>query len=336
MRLALGVCMAFALGQLIGWPLAHLASPLTAMLLLEPAPQSTASARTILRVASLAMLANFLIALFLLPYLPVMILAIALVLYRFYIFIQVSNAPGLSIIGALVGSIIVPVLVHQMPEIAVVASIGLLADFATAILASWTAFVLIPAPDSPPESSHEPPPLEEVVPTAATLALVMTPLLATFLVFGWTKVLVLAYAAIFATSMSATGSLEKGWGKVIANLVFGGVGALLLYEVFVMVPSVPFMIATVFSACAFYAFRIFGGGPSSEYWSSGFLGFLILLGGALLADDVVVSANIIARAVQLCAAAAYVVLAFSVVELSKGAWARVRMMRHASGIENPG
>ena len=320
----MGVSVAFVLAQLIGWPLAHVAPALAGLLLADPTPPSLAGARSILGAAFMAMLANFLISIFLLPYLPVMILVIALVLYRFYIFIQLSGAPTLAVIGALIGSIVIPVLVHQQPEVAVIAGFGLLIDFAVAILVSWIGFALIPTPDSSPEAEHALPSLEEATSTAATLALVVTPFFAAFLIFGWTKILVLGYAAYFATAMSTTGGLEQGWGKVAANLVFAGGGMLFVYEAFVMVPSIPFMIASVFGACLFYGLRIFGGGPSAQSWSSGFLGFLILLGGALLSGDVVTPAKLIDRVIQIGLATAYVALAFGVVDVVRSAAARLR------------
>jgi len=80
----------------------------------------------------------------------------------------------------------------------------------------------------------------------------------------------------------------------------------------------------VFGACLFYGLRIFGGGPSAQSWSSGFLGFLILLGGALLSGDVVTPAKLIDRVIQIGLATAYVALAFGVVDVVRSAAARLR------------
>jgi hypothetical protein len=99
---------------------------------------------------------------------------------------------------------------------------------------------------------------------------------------------------------------------------------LLFYELLVMVPSLPFMIALAFIAILFYGTRIFSGKPSAAAWATGFSGFLILAGGALLADDVVAPMKIIDRVVHIGFSTLYVVFAYLVVDLVKSLILKLR------------
>jgi len=54
---------------------------------------------------------------------------------------------------------------------------------------------------------------------------------------------------------------------------------------------------------------------SGGLWVSGFIGFLILTGGALLTDDVNSPMKVIDRVVQISVAGLYVVFAYRVIDL---------------------
>jgi hypothetical protein len=229
----------------------------------------------------------------------------------------------------LLGFVIVPVAVRLLPEVAFIAGYGLLTNFAVAILVAWVSFLLFPAPKASPADDHGALPYAEAASVAATLTIVVAPLLIGFLAFGWTKILVLVYAVIFAAGMSREASSELGGKSMIANLIYGGVGMLLAFELLVMVPNLLFMVAVVFTACLIYSSRVFGGGPSASTWTSGFIGFLLLLGGALLADDVVSMAKLLDRVMQLFLATAYVVFAYRVIDLIKSALPKRRATARA-------
>jgi hypothetical protein len=113
-----------------------------------------------------------------------------------------------------------------------------------------------------------------------------------------------------------------GWEKVMVNLVMCGIGTVFFYETLVAVPSIPFMAALGFTAFFVYGTRIFGGGPSAGIWVSGFIGFLILTGGALLADAVNTSMKVIDRVMQISVAGLYVFFAYRVIDLVESLFRR--------------
>jgi hypothetical protein len=329
LRLAVGVASTFVIGQLIGWPLAYVAPVFAAVLLLEAAPLSVRQGLGIFGTAVVAIAGGFLTALFLLPYPPVLVLVSCLVLFWMFLNAFMSGVPLLAFVGMLLGFVIVPVAVRLLPEVAFIAGYGLLVNFAVAILAVWVAFLVIPP--SKASSVLDPDKLSyaDAVSLAATLTIVVAPLLIGFLAFGWTKILVLVYAVIFAAGMSREASSELGGKSMIANLIYGGVGMLLAFELLVIAPSLVFMIVLVFAMCAFYGSRIFSGSPMASTWSSGFMGFLILLGGALLADDVVAAETLFKRVAQIFMATAYIVFAYRVVDLIKSALPKQRATARA-------
>ena len=321
-RLAFGVTLAFVIAQLVNWPLAFVAPVFAAILLQEAAPISVREGLKTFATAFIAILCGYFISLFLTPFPAVMLLVVFLLLYRFYIFLQVSGANLLAIVSMVLGLIITPVVVQLLPELGVIAGLGFLADFALAILVAWVAFVLIPAPDPPPGSHHEAISYSDAAPTAVSLAIVVTPLMAGFIVFSWTYILVLVYGALFATAMSSAEGAKMGWKSLVANLIFGGGGMLIAYELLVMVPSLLFMMVFMFFAILIYSERIFSSSPNAALWASGFFGFLLLLGPALLAENVETGGKLIHRVVQIGLATVYVVFAYRVVDLIKSLFSR--------------
>ena len=323
-RLAFGVTLVFVIAQLINWPLAFVAPVFTAILLQEAAPLSVLEGLKTFGTAFVSIFSGYFISLFLTPFPAVMLLVVFVLLYRFYIFLQVSGANLLAIVSMVLGLIVTPVVVQLLPELGLIAGLGFLADFALAILVAWMAFVLIPAPDQPPGSHHAAIPFSVAASTAIGLAIVVTPLMAGFIVFSWTYILVLVYGALFATAMSSEESAKMGWKSLVANLLFGGGGMLITYELLVMVPSLPFMVVLMFFAILIYAERIFSSSPNAALWASGFFGFMLLLGPALLAENVETGGKLIHRVVQIGLATVYVVFAFRVVDLVKSLFAGLR------------
>ena len=327
LRLAVGVTLTFVVAQLIGWPLAHPAPVFTALLLQAAEPLSVRDGFATLGSILFYIVSGYLIAMFLLPYPAVMVLAVCLLLYRFFVTALTSQGNDLTFVGTLIGLVVIPVVVNMKPEAGIIASFGVLIDFTVAIFFAWVAFLLIPVPPLMPVADHHghgAPESAEAATIAVTMTIVFAPYLVAFIVFGWTDIVTVIYATIFAMQLSSASSATAGWQSVTANLILGGVGMLLFYELLVMVPSLPFMIALAFIVFLFYGTRIFSGMPSAAAWATGFSGFLILAGGSLLADDVVAPMKIIDRVVHIGFSTLYVVFAYLVVDLVKSLILKLR------------
>jgi len=90
---------------------------------------------------------------------------------------------------------------------------------------------------------------------------------------------------------------------------------MIAYELFVMVPEVTFLFPLIFTAVYIFGVRMFRGGPTAGYWESGIFGFLIMLGGILMKDDIVAASTLVERLWQIVLAAAYVTFSYQVLEL---------------------
>jgi hypothetical protein len=315
LRFAIGVTMAFAFAQLAAWPMAQLAPVFVAILLQDAGPLSLRKVLISLAIVYGSLVAGYSVAYALSGYPIILISVFALMVFCFYYVLLRSGAHLLAIIGMLLGTLVMPILVQLLPEVAWVGGFGLLVNFAVAMFIAWISYAIIPARPFQDDDSHATLAHHEAVPIAATIAIVCAPLLIAFLMFGWKDILIMVYAAIFATAMTSAAGIQQGWNSTIANLVFGGLAMLVVYEIVVMVPSAPFMVVLMFLVCVIFGRGIFGGGKWAAMWASGFIGFLILLGGAFLSDGVVTSEKVFSRVIQISLAAAYVAFAYGIVDL---------------------
>ena len=326
LRLSLGVALAFTLTQLAGWPLSHVAPFMTGVLLQDSGPLSLQRAWFIFRMALISLFCGVVIALFLQNYPLIMIAVISVLLFRFYIFIMRSPHAGhmLAVLAALAGVLLMPYLVLIAPEVGITGGFGVLLDFAAAFTVAWITWYLMPVSVAAPQShGHAEPPSEgQAKLMALDLVLVMAPLLAAFLAFGFSMVLVLIYAVIFAASYESKAGFESGLKMLIANGVYGGLGMLLVYELSVMVPWWPFSFVVVALGVFIFGLRIFGDGPTSPYWASGLNGFLILLGSAMTADTGFTLGIMAGRVWQICLATAYVSFALAVLAMLRDRFAQ--------------
>jgi hypothetical protein len=323
LRLALGVALVFSFTQFARWPLAHIAPFMTAILLQDSGPLSLRQGGFILKMALISVIGGLFIALFLANFPLVMILVACALLFRLYVYILRSGEHLLAIVAGMIGVILMPYLVLIYPQVGAIGGLALLLNFAVAITGAWIAWYMLPQSETPP-NGHGVELLcyKEATSMAFNMMLLMAPLLAGFLAFGWSSILVLIYSVLFAATYSGKAGFEVGLKMLISNAVYGGVGMLLVYELYVMVPTVPFMIAVAALAVFIFGLRIFEGGSTSPYWTSGLNGFLILLGGALLTDGGYSLGRMADRVWQITLAMAYISFAFAVVDMFRDRSAR--------------
>jgi hypothetical protein len=316
LRLSLGMAFVFTITQLGGWPMAHVAPLFAAVLLQDSTPLPVPRAIFVAKMALLCGICGYFIAVFLDSYPLVMILVGGVLLYRLYIFILQAGEHQLAVFAAVVGVILMPYLVLIKTEAGAIVLLGLLLNFTLAIIGSWLAWFLVPLSAAPPTAHAAEPITDEVARTMAlNLTLVVIPLLAAFLAFGWSTLLVLIYTTMFALSYSSKAGYETGRGMIIANTAYAGTGMLVAYELIVMVPTVTFMFTTVVLGTFIIALNIFKGGPTSGYWASGLNGFVVMLGGALFADHGNGLAIMGDRVWQIALATSYVCFAFAILNM---------------------
>jgi uncharacterized membrane protein YccC len=324
LRLSVGVTLVFALTQLTGWPMSHIAPFMTGVLLQDSGPMPLQRGWFIFRMALISTLCGLVIALFLANYPLIMIAVVCALLFRFYVFIMRTADHMLAVIASVVGVLLMPYLVLIAPEVGAVGGFGILLDFAVALTGAWITWYLLPLSQAPPEDHghDEPPSEEEAKSMALDLVLVMAPLLTAFLAFGFSSVLVLVFSVIFAAGYDSKAGFETGLKMIIANGVYGGIGMLLIYELCVIAPWMPFMFALVALGVFVFGLNIFKPSPTSPYWTSGLNGFLIMLGGALLADQGFTLGVMADRVWQIVLATAYVSFVLAILAMFRDKFAR--------------
>jgi hypothetical protein len=328
-RFACGVTFALVFIQLVPWPLALLTPALVNLLLQDAKPMPPVKALRTIGAALAGVFSGFLLSLVLSPYPVILILTLGLVLYLIYFFVLTTGEHFIIVVGLLIGVTLIPVLLGFAPELAYIAAGGIMLSIVAAFLIAAVAFALIPPPEKVPQDHHHAATEFDVSGTAANLAVVVGSMLAAFLYLGLTDVLVLVYTALFAMSVSTAGSTQMSLQYLKGNVLYGGLGMIIVFEVLVMAPFLPLMIFLVFLAIYFFAGNIFSHKETAGAWSSGSYGFILLLSGALVSDKVVASAKVFDRVSQMAAAAIYVTFAFAVLE-----YLRARRVRNKVGAGN--
>ena len=328
LRLGIGVVVTFALAQLFKWPIAHLAPAFVVVLLQEPAPLTLRMGGRVLLTSAFFVLLGACITLLLSPWPPLLILATAYLFYYMFKYMIQAGATGLEIVSAMVGFTIIPVLVIVLPELGFLGIWYFLLGYAVAIFVAWFAWMCVPLQADPPEAHHSDPLSEEVVTSMAlNMALVMTLLMGMFLLFGWGQILVLVYAIIFATTYDAHSGGRMGLAYIVANGIYGGAAIIITYELLVMVPSFTFLVPVIFLLACLFGYNTFRGGPTAAFWNSGTFGFLIVLGGLLMKDNGYSIGAVSGRIWQLVLATAYIMLAFSTIEMVRDYVKRLKTNR---------
>ena len=316
-RLGLGVIITFVLAQLFQWPVANLAAAFTVVILQEPAPMSLRQGWKAFWVSAGFVLAGGLATLILSAWPILLVIVMAFLFYWAFIFIFGAGATILEIVAALVAFTIVPVLVLVQPEVGFTAVWGFLIGYAVSILVSWFAWMCIPMLAPPPAAHHEEVSQEALTSLALTLSLVMTTLMAMFLTFGWSQILVLIYAGLFVLGMDLKGGRQMGINYIIANVVYGGAAIFITYELLVMAPNFILMVVIVFFLACAFGYGTFRHGSTEDFWNSGTFGFLIVMGDLLIKDNSFSTQALAGRVWQLVLATAYVTLAFSIAGMIK-------------------
>lgn len=323
LRSAMGVTAALTLTQLFPWPLALITPAVTNLLLQDAKPMPLGKgARTILGCVAI-LGCGFIISLFLVNYPVVMVLSYGLLIALMFRFVMTTEEHLILFVAMIVGFTGLPVVTRLLPELAVIAMGGAMMCFVAGWVIAMLAFTLMPPlEETPPAHGHGEEELD-VNGIAATLGVIVCTLLSVFLMFGLTKILVMIYTVLFATTVSTAGSSRMAVSYLKANLLFGGIAAILVFEILVIAPFLPLMIAVVFLTIYVFARYYFSHKPDAAIWSSGSFGFLLLIGGLLSSDKVIASAKVIDRVWQIGLAALYVTFAFAILEFVQR-WRRSR------------
>ena len=147
---------------------------------------------------------------------------------------------------------------------------------------------------------------------------VLYPIVIVFQMFSMTSfAVVLIFASLLTMEPTYGKHLAAGKDLVLANLA-GGLVAVVIYELLVMVPSFAFLLLVVLLAGLWVGGWIFSDRPLGKLLGAGITTLFIVLGPTLM-GDAEAGTNLFIRLFMIMGAVVYVVLAFGLLErLTRG------------------
>jgi hypothetical protein len=293
LRLALGTTLCLAFSQVAAWPLSFVAPVLTLVLLALPLPPLSIKQAVIFVVALLApvLLGGQLFLPFLEHMRGIGILLIALGLFYTFYFTARGGQPvlgtfmtiGLTLVVT-VGSVSSELLMLIIPSMGLCAIVG--------VVFTWIAHAVLP--DLPPDPAlagvKKPPPPKPNPAVAGHNALralaIVFPLTLAFLFMSGSAAYTVVMIKVATMGQQATSDQSKAMGKsLLASTLWGGLGAVIAWNVLSIWPSVLMYALLVGLAGLIYGRWIFQGPavhPKFQMVQYAYLTMIVILAPAVL------------------------------------------------------
>ena len=330
LRYALGATLATTIALAINWQLSFLAAVLSLGYLAAPVRLPWRTGIGLVVIVGIASLAGVVVGRLLIPYPLVFLPFLALLLLRIFYALQGGLSP-LVVIWLLIALLVIPLLTMQSPDVAIVVAGGLFVDSIATVLIVWLTWGLLPDPPvkqaasapaapaaaapaaaAPVATAQSPTPTEKFQ-RALTITLIVMPVVILFYTLQMTGgILIMVMIALLSIQPGFAQSFKAGAALIVANAI-GGVGAIIYYEVLVMVPEFFFLIMLIFLAALFFGARVFSDKPKAGLYKTGFSTMLLLICSTTTSTDEA-DAEAYVRVFQIMLAVIYVVVAFGFID----------------------
>ncbi|MDV7144862.1 DUF2955 domain-containing protein [Tropicimonas sp. TH_r6] len=316
LRLTFGTVGVFGLGLLLDWPLSFIGAVFAALFLQAPAAMPIKVALKLFVFATLLMLVSWLAFSLLAPY-PLVFLggvAIAIVLSFGWSIAGAGILPGVL---ALMAAMMIPNIIVQSEELALVFVAWIPANLLIAGFASALSFTLFPAEPvaaggaKPKKAKQDFDPVRRLV----RMSMVTVPFALAFFLFGWSALLVLFFVAILSQQLAAMPAAGKGVAKAMltANMLGAGI-AIVFYEINVIAPSVVTAILLAVFLCVALGALSKSKHPLAPAAGSALTTVLVVYGGSIAPFSDEADVKSIVRVVQIGLSAMIVIVAYTVVD----------------------
>jgi hypothetical protein len=320
-RYALAATLATLMGTAAGFELPFLVPVLILGFFAKPVPRPALRvALSIIAVVAGASAVGLVMARLLLPYPYLFLLVAFLALFRIF-YLKAGGGSPLLVVFLLMGVVLIPII--ALESLAFSAGIAL-ALVASSVMVTVTAFLVHDLmPDLPtwqsavrPPAPPAPPPEPAVRFRTAMLSTgVVYPVFAIFFLYGWTgSLLILLFIAILSQVPSFTAGKAAGKALIQGNLL-GGLGAIVLYNMLIVVPTFGFFLALTFGAGLVYGRGVYSDRPWAPLFATGFSTVVLLLGMSVSIEGTEAASKFYQRILQVMAAVFYVVAAFGFLEI---------------------
>ena len=314
LRLGIGVTLTFLLAMLFDWTLAYLAPIFIISMLQAPAAPSLGDAAKLV-FGTFVVFAGSLYAAGLSQIYPAFFL-MALFPALFWTFRFALR--GGSVLDHLVYPVRVdtclPLMAGTRIEVGRNVAFSFVQDIAVCLLVTMFMYVLIPPLPSEPAAKPKPVvPPNEVTRRAALLTAITGSYAFLYLVFGWSNVHTPIYIALYVSSLDLSRGSAAAKGILAAN-VAAGLLAMLLYQLTMMAPYVPFVAAMMLTVNLVLARMITSKEPWARLASFALSVLMILYGGSIRPFSDGGGANFADRFGELAMAAIWAIGALIILE----------------------
>jgi hypothetical protein len=189
-------------------------------------------------------------------------------------------------------------------------------------VAIWFIFLILPAKkvtelkaDHAPESTGSN--RQQRFNTAITSTFVILPVLLLFYFYNLTSSLLIL---IFITTLSMQPAFAKdfkgGKSLIFGNLI-GGIAAIIVYEIFTVLPEFFYFVIIVLLTGLIFGKQVFSGKPMAALWGMGYSTFLLVICSTTASGTTDADAKVWTRVVQIMIAVTYIVVAFGIISRFK-------------------
>lgn len=318
-RYAFGMFLVSVIAFGISWPVSYLSIVLVNSLLLGKHISFKAGINFLMKVI-IAVFFAMLVSTYLLQYQLIFTLLVGLIFLLLF-YAKDSELSPLLKTWLLVSILLIPLLSIQDLTIGELTSWALILGTGIAIIVTWIAQGLFPDKEFEGANKQEPAAQVKIPPTpheryvaAVKRTAVVYPVVLLFYYFEWhSSALILIYIGLYSSFPGFAKDLTVGKSLLVGCLT-GGVIALILYEVVVLVPHYGFFLVLVFGLTLWAGSEILGGGKYANQIKAGISTIIIIFGSAVGNDDVDAGGQVLTRVIQVATVVVYLVLAFGLIE----------------------
>lgn len=317
-RYAVGSTLLMSLAMGIGWDMAFL-TPVLALGFLAPGTTMPKfrEGMTFIGIIAATTFTGFVFTRYLLDYIFLFIPLLALALLSIF---YTNQLGAKAKVFMLISLLLLPMLGMQSMALAFAFTQTFILGAAITVVLVWVVYALFPDKSGPgaAKADQEPPgasPSQEArFRYALETLLIVFPVVLAFFFFQWSGGLIILIFIVLL-SMQPSFNYKAGKAMIIGNLL-GGLFAIVVFELLVMVPQYLFFILMVLATAIFFSSRLFSSSPKAPLFGMAFSTFLLIMGQSVSGTDDA-GGKVWMRVLMIMIAVIYVVTAFGILEAYK-------------------
>lgn len=218
----------------------------------------------------------------------------------------------------LISILLIPNIAVQSFALAQIISLNLIGQAISCIICIWICYYLFPVEEqviNTITTSPSQPSLysKQDYKRALIRTIVIMPVIVLFYFFNLaSSLLVLIFIAILSMQAGFGADFKAGKAIIIGNLS-GGLLAIVIYEIYALVPIVSFFLMTVLFMGLVLGRKLFSGLPMAPLFGMAFSTFLLIIGSTTSGDETA-NSKVWIRVAQIMMAVVYVALSFGFID----------------------